>query len=171
MEGVAQLDKVRLLARGFVIDAPAHHGVVGDKAGDKTAHARQRGNRRASVGGLYLEQRSFIGDHLQRLAHVVGLALVARHDADEFILGARDGIVTRRDRRQLPHVLRHVGEEFAHHRKTFLFVSRCVVDGAGVIDRYLVPAEFVLGEFLAEAALHHRRPGGKDRCVLHHHRP
>ena len=76
-------------------------------------------------------------------------------------------------RRQLPDVLRHVGEVAADHaRSTRASLARDLVDGAGEIHGERGAAEVLLVDLLAERALDHRRAGGEDLArALHHHRP
>ena len=171
MKAVAQLDEVRLLARGFDVDAAADHRIVADDADRVTVQTRQRGDGRASVGALDFEHRVAVDNHFDDPLHAVGLARVARHDADQFFFATVGRVIGGHHRRHLPDVGGHVRQKAPDQLETFHFAGRDVVDGAGLVDRDLRAAEFGLGEFLAESAFNNRRARSKDGAVLDHHRP
>ena len=112
MKAVAQLDEMRLLARGLhVHGAAVDHRVVGDDADDLAVHACQAGDHRLAERRLDLEERVPIDDGLHKAAHVVGPPAVVRYDAQKGVLTAFHGIGGGNGRRQLPDILRQIGEE------------------------------------------------------------
>ena len=123
------------------------------------------------MGGLDLESRIPVDDQLDQLSHIVGSSSPFGDDAQQSILTAVDGVIRRLHRRHLPDVLRHEAQEPPDLLKGLILAIRCIVDGAGLVDGNLRPTQILLGDDLAQRALHHRRPCGEDHAgTLNHHR-
>ena len=172
MEGIAQLDEMCLLPRRPGIHRSAvDHRVVGDEADHLAVHPAKRDDDRTREGRLDLESRPLVGDHFEKLPHVVGLPAVARHDGEEILVAPVGRVAGFDDRGQLPDVLRHEAEIPADHREAFLLVLRGVVYGPGGLHRDLRAAQFFFGVLLAERPFDHRRTRREDLgASLHHYR-
>ena len=112
VEGVAQVDVAAQLLRGLGGHrAGVEVRIVRDHADRLAAQAREPAHERAAELGRGLEEAPAVEHELERAAHLVRLAPLARHDREQLLLGAVGGIVAARDRRGLPDVGRQVGEE------------------------------------------------------------
>ena len=169
VELIAQLDKVPLLARGLHIHDATVGRVVTDHTYYLAVHARERSNHSFAKTGLDFKHRIFIDDQRDQLAHVIGLACRTRDDAGECIFAAIHRVAHIDYRRQLPHILRHVTQKTFDLREAVGFALRRVIDGACGIRGNLGAAEFFLGDFISEGALHHRRPRREYLALPTHH--
>ena len=163
---------MRLLARGLHVHDAAVGRIVADHADDFAVHARERGDHGTAEAGLNLEHRFAIDDKADQLAHVIRLARRTRNDAGQRIFAAIYGISGVHHRRQLPHILRHVGEKTPDLCKAIRLVLGHIVNGAGGVRRDLCAAQFFLGYFFAEGAFDHRRPCRENLAgAPYHDRP
>ena len=114
--------------------------------------------------------RPAVGDELERAAHVVRLARVARDDRRELLLAAARVVRGCDDRRRLPRAAGQVGEEAPELVERVVLVGRLVVHragarlGAGAAERLLVGR-----------LAHRRRDDGRSgdeelRAAAHDHR-
>ena len=101
-------------------------------------------------------------DHL---AHVVGLAQVARHDAVELrrVLGGQGGFAPAEPGRR---AVIEAADDLARHRKRMGVVVREVVDDAGGARVHVAAAERLGVDDLAGRRLHERRAAEEDRALV-----
>ena len=126
---------------------------------------REAADQRLAVEGLELVELGAVDEARDHLAHVVGLAQVARHDAVELrcVLGGQGGFAAAEPGRR---AVIEAADDLARERKRMGVVVREVIDDAGGARVHVAAAEGFGVDDLAGRRFHERRAAEKDRALV-----
>ena len=151
----ASLHELRGLGRTVRIDRP----VIADDPDLMPLDPREAGDRRRSIGRLEVQPVAAVDDPRDHLTHIIGLAIVRRHDAENlFRVVEREGRCGGRGHAVPFQLVRHGARE----TDRIAVVFRDPFGKAADRRMHLRPAQRLVGRNLARRGLQQRRPGEED---------
>ena len=123
---------------------------------------------RAAVPFTHLEKTALVKHRANDLAHLKRHATVPGHNLQQRLLAAINRVITLNNRRQLIHVIRHVGKEALYLLDAGTLVVRAVVHRP-VLGVHLPTTQLILGFFLTHSPLDHGRARRNDLCGAFRH--
>jgi hypothetical protein len=160
----AELDELRRLGRAVGVDRP----VVADEADGAPFDLGVAAYRVRAVERLEIEEIGFVDDAGDDLAHVVRLAVVARHDAGQLlgrIARLLEGLLLARRELFIP---RKLGHDFARDSDAVRIVLGEIFAEAGDCRVHFRAAKLFVGRDLAGRGAQQRRAGEKDLGATAH---
>ena len=154
---------MRALQRGL----GEQDAVVGEDRDRVAPQVREAADQRLAVERLELVEFGAVDQARDHLAHVVGLAQVARHDAVELrgLVRGQGGLAAPEPGRR-PVI--EAADDLARHRERVRVVVGEVIDDAGGARVHVAAAERLGVDDLAGRRLHQRRPAEEDRALVAH---
>ena len=153
---------MRRLGRAVRVD----RAVIADDPGLAPLDAGEAADRRGTVGRLEVQPVAGVHDAGDHFAHVIGLAIVGRHDAEDFlgVIGGR-----RRGGGGADAVPFQLGHHLARQPDGVAVVLGHPFAEPGNRRVHFRAAQFLVGRDLAGRGFQQRRPGEEDLGLAAHH--